>query len=259
MKSSGNTVLIIGGSAGIGFELARKFSENNNQVIITGRSESRLISAASQLKNVTPLVSDFTNAIDVEKLVNKIESDFSNLNLLINNAALATLNNVVEEGSNGFEKAREEMHTNYFSVARITEKMLPLLKKQDQAAIVNVTSIAAFLPGSLIGYSASKAALRSYTISLRMALEDNTMIKVFELVPPLVNTDFSKEIGGTMGISPKQVADEFFPAFENDEFEIQVGQTKELYRLYMSSPADALGYLKKIRKNASSKIPGTKQ
>jgi uncharacterized oxidoreductase len=244
MKPTGNTILIVGGSAGIGYEMARLLSENGNNVIITGRNEERLNNAASRLNNVTSIVSDFSKADEVNALVERLNSGFPGLNVVINNAAHALLYDITGENANAFEKAEEEMFTNYLSVVRINEKLLPLLKKQPAAAIVNVSSIVAFVPGSLVGYSASKAALHSYTQSLRMALEDDSNIKVFELMPPLVDTEFSKPIGGSRGISPKQVAEEFYKAWQHDEYEIHVGQTADLYKLYLSSPAEALKRMK---------------
>ena len=252
MRTSKNTVLITGGSAGIGFEMARLFSENNNQVIITGRNTERLQHAASQLKNVIPIPSDISNPDEVNELTERLYKDFPSLNVVINNAARAILYDITVTNVNGFDKAQEEMYTNYLSVIRLNEKLLPLLKKQEEAAIVNVSSVVAFLPGSLVGYSASKAALHSYTQSLRMALEDTSSIKVFELMPPLVDTEFSKEIGGSRGISPKQVAGEFFNAWKTNDFEIRVGQTEQLYQLYLSSPAEALKIMKGQRKQLHS-------
>jgi uncharacterized oxidoreductase len=248
MKVSQNTVLITGGSAGIGFEIAKLLSENGNKVIITGRNKDRLDKAAAQLHNVTAIVSDVSKADEVNKLVERLYADFPGLNMVINNAGHALLYDATAPGSNTFDKAGEEMFTNYLSVIRLNEKLLPLLKKQPDAAIVNVSSIVAFVPGSLIGYSASKAALHSYTQSLRLALEDTSSIKVFELMPPLVDTEFSKEIGGKNGISPKVVAEEFFKALQADEYEIQVGQTAELFKLFRSSPAEALKVMNSRRK-----------
>ncbi len=242
MKTSNNTVLITGGSAGIGFEIARKFSEKGNQVIITGRNKEKLDQAVSGLKNATAIQSDVSKEEDVAALVQKISTSFPNLNLVINNAGNAYLYNL-SASENAFDKAYSEMLTNYLSVVRLNEKLLPLLKQQKGAAIVNVSSIVAFVPGSLATYSASKAALHSYTQSLRIALED-TAIKVFELMPPLVDTQFSAPIGGSRGISPRSVADELFNALDNDNYEIRVGQTEDLYQLFLSSPAKALDFLR---------------
>jgi uncharacterized oxidoreductase len=248
MKTSNNTVLITGGSAGIGFEIAKLLSAKGNHVIITGRNEERLKKAASELQNSTAIASDVSKAAEVDQLAARLYEDFPSLNIVINNAAHALLYDITAIGVNAFEKAQEEMHTNYLSVIRLNEKLLPLLKKQTEAAIVNVSSVVAIVPGSLVGYSASKAALHSYTNSLRMALEDTSSIKVFELMPPLVNTEFSKEIGGASGISPKLVAEDLYKALQNDEYEIHVGQTAQIYQLFLSSPSEALKVMNGRRK-----------
>jgi uncharacterized oxidoreductase len=126
------------------------------------------------------------------------------------------------------------------AIVNLTEKLLPLLKAQKEAAIVNVSSIVVFAPGaSLPTYAASKAALHSYTRSLGYALKD-TGVKVFELMPPLVDTELSKEIGGHNGIPPLQVAEELLAGLTNDVAEIHVGGTADMYKLYLSSPEKAL-------------------
>jgi uncharacterized oxidoreductase len=242
MKTSQNTVLITGGSAGIGFEIAKQLSAKNNHVIIIGRNPERLQKAAAQLQNVTAINADISDAADVDNLVTKLFSDFPQLNVVINNAGAASISDLLNN-TDTFEKASNEMHTNYLSVIRLNEKLLPLLKKQSEAAIVNVSSIVAFVPGKLTAtYSASKAALHSYTQALRVALTDTT-VKVFELMPPLVDTEFSTEIGGHLGIPPSQVADEFLASLETDNYEIRVGNTEQLYQLYLSSPTEALNFM----------------
>jgi len=238
MKTTGNTVLITGGSAGIGFEIAKLLSEKGNKVIITGRNKQRLEAASKQLKNVTAIVSDVSKANDVDALVATITQDFPSLNIVINNAGKASVLNFTK--AENFESAGEEIDTNYLSVLRLTEKLLPVLKQNEQAAIVNVSSIVAFVPSHRIAtYAASKAALHSYTQSLRFVLSKDTQVKVFELMPPLVNTEFSQEIGGENGIPPSVVAEDLFNAIANDEYEIHVGGTADIYKLSLASPKDA--------------------
>ena len=119
------------------------------------------------------------------------------------------------------------MLTNYLSVIRLNEQLLPLLKQQPEAAIVNVSSIVAFVPGArLATYAASKAALHSYTLSLRHKLAQSTGVKVFELMPPLVNTEFSAEIGGQNGIAPSVVAEALVEALRNAVGAIRVNQRR---------------------------------
>lgn len=242
MKTTQNTILVTGGSAGIGYEIAKLFSEKGNHVIITGRGADRLLKTAATLKNVMPLVSDISNENDVDRLVATLENDFPALNMVINNAGRALVYNLLNENANAFENARDEIFTNYLSVIRLNEKLLPLLKKQAEAAIVNVSSTVAFVPGvALATYSASKAALHSYSQSLRYVLErEQTKVSVFELMPPLVNTEFSKEIGGERGISPVVVAEELLSGLANNVFEIHVGQTAQMYQVLRSTPEKAM-------------------
>lgn len=239
MKTSNNKILITGGSAGIGFAIAQLLSENN-QVIITGRNKQRLQQAAAKLKNTTAIVSDVSAAADVDGLVTRLYSEHPDLNMVINNAGKAFVYDLVGESANGFEKAGEEMLTNYLSIVRLNEKLLPLLRRQAEAAIVNVSSIVAFAPGApLATYSASKAALHSYTQVLRYILRSSN-VKVFDLMPPLVDTEFSTGIDGHLGIKPVVVAEELLEAIREDRFEIRVAGTEDLYKLFLNSPQQAL-------------------
>lgn len=240
MNISDKTVLIIGGSAGIGLEIAKLFFAKGSKVIITGRNPERLNKALQGLPNAIAIQSDISKEADVNELVEKINAQHPDLDLLINNAGAAFVYSLAAEHVNAYEKAEQEMLTNYLSVIRLNEKLLPLLRQKDEAAIVNVSSIVAFVPGSLATYSASKAALHSYTQSLRIALENVSAVKVFELMPPLVNTEFSAPIGGSAGIEPSVVAEQLIYALENDDYEIRVGQTEAIYRLFLSSPSEAL-------------------
>lgn len=235
MRTTGNTILITGGSAGMGLEMARLFAASGNKVIITGRNENRLNAAVAQLGNVTAIVSDVAKDSDVNALVKRVTNDFPELNVLINNAGRAFAYNL-SGGAGAYEKAEDEMMTNYLSVIRLTEKLLPLLEKQKESAVVNVSSITAYAPNAYIStYSATKAALHSYTQSLRLALAD-TSVKVFELMPPLVNTEFSSEIGGEKGIAPSVVAEDVLDAMANDRFEIRTGATEDIYQLSLANP-----------------------
>jgi uncharacterized oxidoreductase len=239
MKTSHNTVLIIGGTAGIGFEIAKLFSASDNQVIVTGRNQQRLNETVSKLRNTTGILNDFSKKEDVDILVSRITKDFPHTNIVINNAARAFIYNL-QSVENLYELAEEEMQVNYLSVIRLNEKLLSLLKNQKDPAIVNVSSVVALVPGSLTTYSASKAALHSYTQSLRLSLSRSGNIKVFELMPPLVNTEFSQSIGGRAGIDPSVVAEELLHAIENDIYEIRVGKTQAIYDLFHKSPIEAL-------------------
>lgn len=242
MKTSGNTILINGGSAGIGFAMAKLFSQEN-AVIITGRDQEKLDTAIAMLKNTTGIRCDVTNEADIVSMVQKLKEGSPALNVIINNAGKGNQYDLLAENIDAFSLAQEEMLTNYLSVIRLNEKLMPLLKKQKRAAIINVTSIAVL--GANVKrttYGASKAALHTYTQSLRLLLE-NSPIRVFELFPPLVNTDFSKDAGGSNGLSPEEVAEEMFKAFSDDRFEVYVGLAAELHSLYFSNNAKGFLFL----------------
>jgi len=237
MKTTQNTILITGGSAGIGLEMARLFLKEGHQVLITGRNAQRLQEAATQLPGVKTFQGDVSDEDDVNRLVAVVRKDYPTLNVVINNAAAAELYDLGTD-TGGFEKAGAEMTTNFLSVIRLNEYLLPILKSQKESAIVNVSSIVALVPGRIPTYSASKAALHSYTQSLRFALR-NTSVKVFELMPPLVNTEFSRAIGGENGIAPLTVAQDLINALRDNHYEIHVGRTADIYKLFLSSPAAA--------------------
>ncbi|GLU54728.1 SDR family oxidoreductase [Dyadobacter frigoris] len=230
MNVSNKIILITGGGSGIGFEIAKQLIAKGNRVIITGRSESRLQKAAEQLNNVSYIVSDITRPEDAVRLRSHLEN-LGGLDILINNAGNAHTYKLAIDASTA-TRATEEFTTNVFSAMRLIDELLPLLLQSDDAAIVNVSSTVALVPaGSIPTYSASKAALHSYTQSLRLALSKNTSIKVFELMPPLVDTEFSTEIGGENGIPPSEVADSLLKGLENDTYEILTGNTAAIYHL----------------------------
>ena len=240
MEISQKTVLITGGGSGIGKETAKLLSAKGTRVLIIGRNGEKLAQAAAGLTNVSTFQADITKAEDVLSLVNKIKAEYGDLSVVINNAAAANVyKHSAESGS--YEKAAEEINTNYLSVIRLNEALLPVLKQQLEAAIVNVTSLVAFAPVTVIPtYSDTKAALHSYTLTLRHTLAIDTAVKVFELMPPLVNTEFSKEIGGeTNGMPSHEVAQALIDGIEQDVQEIHVGQTKDFRAFFFSNPTEA--------------------
>ncbi|HVI47819.1 MAG TPA: SDR family NAD(P)-dependent oxidoreductase [Chitinophaga sp.] len=240
MNISGNTVLITGGSAGIGLAIAKLLVENDNQVIVTGRDPERLARVARELPQLTTVVCDVTRKREVDLLVQQLQKDFPRFNMLINNAGRAYAYRL-SACAGAFEKAADEILTNYLAVMGITESLLPQLTSKAEAAIVNVSSIVALAPSAKTPtYAASKAALHSYTQSLRITLAPQPNIQVFELMPPLVNTDFSMEIGGSKGIPPEEVAQCLLKALAANQQEIHVGLTANIYKLLQSSPESAL-------------------
>ncbi|MGE8512834.1 MAG: SDR family oxidoreductase [Chryseobacterium culicis] len=239
MNITNNTILITGGGSGIGLEIAKALSPANT-IIIVGRTKEKLDAAAKDLKNVFIVQADITNEADVDRLYEEVKTTFGGINILINNAGNAYVYNLAND-EDIYSKALAEFTTNYFAPIRLTDKFLPLLKQQNEAAIVNVSSIVGLVPGSHVPtYSDSKAALHSHTRLLRYELAKSTGVKVFELMPPLVNTDFSVEIGGREnGIPASDVANDLLKALQEDIYEIRVGNTELVYKSFFAATEDA--------------------
>ena len=249
MKLTGNTILISGGTAGIGLEIAKLLS-TGNKVIITGRDQARLDKALALLPGVTGIRSDISDNNQADELVARLQEEFPDLNMVINNAGRATVYNIADSGK-AYAYASEEMNTNFLSVVRLNDALLPSLKEKKSAAIVNVSSVVAFAGSTILTtYAASKAALHSYSRILRFALKD-TPVKVFELMPPLVNTEFSREIGGEHGIAPELVARHLADGLTNDQYEIHSGNTEDIYQVYLGSPEKALELINQSREKSA--------
>ncbi|MFH6996614.1 SDR family oxidoreductase [Flavobacterium sp. FlaQc-57] len=230
MKTTGNTVFISGGSAGIGLAIAKKLSAAGNKIIINGRNEERLKNALKQLDNAVAIQGDLSVEADRIRIAKHLKENHSDVNIIINNAG-AAFGYLLNETLNAHEKAAIEMNTNYFSVIHFTELLLPLLIQKTEAAVINISSIAVF--GShkfLPTYGATKAALHSYTVALRYSYEEQKNLQIYEVYPPLVNTEFSAGIGGADGIAPEEVADELLIALEKNLFDVPVGDTKQFFK-----------------------------
>ncbi|REA64292.1 short-chain dehydrogenase [Dyadobacter luteus] len=232
MKTSSNTVFISGGSAGIGLAIAKKLSAAGNKVIINGRNEERLQNALKELDNVVAIQGDLSIEAERIRIAGELATGHPELNMIINNAGAAFLNDLSDSNNNAAEKAYQEMNTNYISVIHFTSLVLPQLLQQQEAAVVNISSIAAYRSNKYLPtYSASKAALHSYTQGLRDTFAENEKLNIYEVYPPLVNTEFSAEIGGANGIPASQVADDFLAALELNQFEVPVGDTKKIHAM----------------------------
>lgn len=210
MKIEGNTVLITGGGTGIGFALADALVKAGNEVIICGRRESVLKEAKQKLPQLHIKVCDVSVERQRKALVSWISSNFKNFNMLINNAGIQRMIDFTSGESNR-NTDEDEIDINLKAPIRLCELFVPLLMKQKQAAIVNVSSGLGFCPIAVMPvYCATKAAMHSFTVSVRHQLR-KTSVKVFEIIPPKVDTDLDK--GGRnerqqeeRGIPPSEVA-----------------------------------------------------
>lgn len=239
MNINNKTALVTGAGSGIGYEIAKLLKEQGNKVIIVGRNAEK-IEAAGEALGVTALVCDVTNEADIEALTSRINTVFPDLSVLVNNAGVANLYKL-GEGADAYRKARQEFDVNYFGPVLLTEKLLPVLKQQPEAVIVNITSNVTFHPLIVLPtYSDTKAALHSHTVALRHTLAKDTSVRVFEVMPSLVNTEATKDMGGENGMHPSVVAQATITGIKNDEFEIYVGDTSSQRQNYFADPVKAV-------------------
>lgn len=185
MQATGNTILITGGGSGIGMALAEEFARRGNQVVIAARSEKRLEAAAHKGFAVLPV--DVSDPGSIKSLARKVLDNFPTLNVVIHNAGIMQNENL--RATNTEEIATETIATNLAGPILLTLALLPHLLKQAKATIMTVTSGLAFVPLAMTPtYCATKAAIHSWTQSLRYQLSDSG-IQVIELVPPYVQTE----------------------------------------------------------------------
>ncbi|MBD1386702.1 SDR family NAD(P)-dependent oxidoreductase [Mucilaginibacter rigui] len=240
MNITNKTILVTGGGSGIGYATAKFLVKKGNKVIISGRNPEKLKKAALAL-GIDYIVCDVTDADAVKSLVTKLETAYCDLSILINNAGIGFVYKL-GEGANAVEKARQEFETNYFAPVRLIENLLPLLKKQPEAAIVNISSNVAFHPLVVLPtYSDAKTALHSHSVALRLTLSTDTNIKVFEVMPSLINTEATKDMGGEQhGLPPAVAAADIYNGLNEDRYEIFVGEAGQQYADYLADPKAAI-------------------
>ncbi|MGA2880997.1 MAG: SDR family NAD(P)-dependent oxidoreductase [Bryobacteraceae bacterium] len=240
MKTSNNTILITGGTSGIGFELATQFVHLGNTVIITGRDPVKLVAAQKKLPEVHTLQSDVSDPQAIPPLFDKVTKDFPELNILINNAGIMRTINLHDTGGD-LEDITREIETNLNGPLRMVKQFLPHLKTREAAAIVNVSSGLAFVPFPLSPvYCATKAGLHSFTESLRIQLK-NTRIKVFELAPPLTETpllgDFhADDMKGIRAMDVAKMVGQAIQGIRKDQLEIRPGLSNVLKLMSRIAP-----------------------
>ena len=186
MKISGNTILITGGGSGIGRALAEAFHANGNQVVIAGRRKALLEQVTAANRGMKSAVFDIEQNGAIGQLAEQLERDYPSLNVVIHSAGIMRPESVQ---AGRLEDAEATIATNLLGPIRLTSALLGLLLRQQQAAIMTVSSGLAFLPLAITPtYCATKAAIHSYTQSLRYQLRD-TRVQVLELIPPYVQTE----------------------------------------------------------------------
>ncbi|NYF90799.1 SDR family oxidoreductase [Tunturiibacter empetritectus] len=190
MITTGNTILITGGGSGIGRGLAEAFHKLGNHVIIAGRRKQVLDETVAANPGISSAVLDIEDATSIRAFAAKLTTDFPKLNAVIHNAGISRTENLLDQPED-LADAEAILTTNLLGPIRLNAALLPHLQKQPHAAVLTVTSGLAFIPLAMAPtYNATKAAIHSYTQSLRYQLKA-TNIQVIEIIPPYVQTELS--------------------------------------------------------------------
>jgi uncharacterized oxidoreductase len=232
MDSSGHTVLVTGGASGIGLAIASRFLAAGSRVIVCGRRESALQAAAAAHPGLVTRVCDVARAEEREALVAWVVREFPALDVLVNNAGVQRRVRLTEPEP--WAATREELAINLDAPVHLSLLLLPHLRSRvdagGSATVVNVTSGLAFAPLAIAPvYSATKAALRSFTLSLRHQLAE-TGVRVVEIVPPAVNTDLGGPGLHTFGAPLGEFADAVMARLAAGETEIAYGTAEDRAR-----------------------------
>lgn len=223
MNTAHNTVLITGGTSGIGFALAQRFLQEGNAVIVTGTNAEKAKAVKSQLPTITIELADIRDRQALDRLV----YNYPDVNILINNAGVQ-YNYDFANPAIAVQQIETELDINLLGPLYLTKGFLPQLLSHPTAAIINVSSGLGIVPKqSAPIYCASKAALHSFTKTLRWQLEA-TSVRVFEIIPPIVDTAMTRGRGRGK-IKPEALVKEFWRDFSQDRFEMRIGKTKLLF------------------------------
>jgi uncharacterized oxidoreductase len=226
MKLTGNTILITGGGSGIGRGLAEALHKIGNQVIIAGRRKGHLTEVARANPGMKWVELDIEDPASIAAVAGKLIAEYPKLNVLINNAGVMQTDDV----STAIDEKLlvTTLTTNVMGPVRLTGALIEHLKRQKNAAVINNSSVLAFVPLTFTAvYSATKAALHSYTMSLRYKLK-GTAVKVLEIAPPWVQTDLLGSNNEPRAMPLAEFIDETMRVLGTDAEEVLVERAKPL-------------------------------
>lgn len=227
MRLTDRTILITGGSAGIGLAFALKFLELGNEVIVTGRRQAVLDEVKARHPRLHTVRGDVSNPEQVAALAAQVKAEFPRLDVLMNNAGIGTPQNLRKPEAD-IAGAMTQLDVNVGGVIRMTSALIDILTA-NRGTVINVSSMLAFVPvPALPIYSATKAAVHSYTQSLRFQLEESG-VEVIELMPPAIETDMTSEFPEEVSkITTDELVRQTFAALRAGTLEIRPGQTNQV-------------------------------
>ena len=248
MNLRGRTILITGGSAGIGLAFALKFLQLDNEVIVTGRRQAVLDAVKAKHPKLHTIQSDVADPAEIATLAARVKADFPRLDVLMNNAGVM-LNKNLKAAAADLAGLMVEMNINVGGVIRMTSALIDILMA-NQGTVINVSSALAFVPlPSAPIYCATKAAVHSYTQSLRFQLEESG-VEVIEIMPPAVKTEMTTELveSGFASITTDKLVKLSFASLKAGALEIRPGQSQQLAFMRRLAPDYISGQLWKAAK-----------
>ncbi|WP_234572507.1 SDR family oxidoreductase [Rhodohalobacter sp. 614A] len=235
MVLQNNTVLITGGSSGIGLELAQRLIERNNEVLICGRTPEKLQRARQKLPEIKYLQCDISKPADCERLRNWVLEEHPDCNVLINNAAIVHVENFFQD-DDILDKADAEIQTNLLAPIRLSKLFAPILSNNKNPAIITITTGLVYVPRTIYPfYNATKSALHSFVQVLRSQSSDSP-IDIIEVQFPAVDTPWHQGNPPDIAISAKEAVGNMIQEVEKGNKEVQVGKVKLLYLLSRIAP-----------------------
>jgi uncharacterized oxidoreductase len=238
MKLTNRTILITGGSAGIGLAFALKFLELGNEVIVTGRRQAVLDQVKAKHPKLHTIGSDVADPSQIASLAAKVKADFPKLDVLVNNAGISRYRNIKTPAAD-LTELMVEMNINVGGVLRMTSAFIDILSA-NRGTLINISSGLAFVPLPCLPiYCATKAAIHSYTQSLRFQLEDSD-VEIIEIMPPAVKTDMTADLSegdGITLISTDELVRRSFASLKAGALEIHPGQSKQLALMRRVAPS----------------------
>lgn len=235
MKLSGNTILITGGSSGIGLELSKRLINNQNKVIICGRSQQKLERAKAQLPQLETIQCDLSQKEQCKALAQEVIEKYPKINVLINNAALVHKVDFLST-DDIMEMAEQEVETNFLAPLRLIHFLYPQLQKNADAHIINVTTGLIYTPrADYPFYNATKAALHSFTQVFRNKTEKGK-VRTVEVMFPAVNTPWHKGNPPKIAITTEKAVDGMLAGLQKGSPEVRIARVKLLYKISRIAP-----------------------
>ena len=226
MKLTGNTILITGGGSGIGRGLAEAFHKLGNKVIIAGRRKGYLAETLRANQGMESVELDIADPANIEAVARDLIARYPKLNVLVNNAGIMHIDDV--SGPIDDAVAVATVTTNLLGPIRLTAALVDHLKKQEWATVINVSSVLGFVPLTLAAiYSSTRAAIHSYSLSLRYKLR-TTPVAVLEIAPPWVQTDLLNSNNEPRAMPLGEFIAETVKVLGTDAEEVLVEQAKPL-------------------------------